>query len=84
MPYYTMNTGWNLIDHRAYTTCQLVLVLYNDFNNQGSDMKLYTSILLDGHGKARREAARRRKSVCKINFRKTKFLSSNGRSHEKF
>ena len=30
---------------------------------------------LDGHGSARREAARRRKSECKINFRKTKFLS---------
>ena len=30
---------------------------------------------LDGHGRARREAARRRKSECKINFRKTKFLS---------
>ena len=26
---------------------------------------------LDGHGRARREAARRRKSDCKINFRKT-------------
>jgi len=32
-------------------------------------------IELDGHGRARREAARRRKSECKINFRKTKFLS---------
>ena len=30
---------------------------------------------LDGHGRARREAARRRKSDCKINFRKTNFLS---------
>jgi len=30
---------------------------------------------LDGHGRTRREAARRRKSECKINFRKTKFLS---------
>ena len=30
---------------------------------------------LDGHGRARRESARRRKSECKINFRKTKFLS---------
>ena len=29
---------------------------------------------LDGHGRARREAARRRKSERKINFRKTKFL----------
>jgi len=30
---------------------------------------------LEVHGRARREAARRRKSKCKINFRKTKFLS---------
>ena len=30
---------------------------------------------LDGHGRARREAARRRKSECKINFRKMKFFS---------
>jgi len=27
---------------------------------------------LDGHGRPRREAARRRKSECNINFRKTK------------
>ena len=27
------------------------------------------------HGRARREAARRRKSECQINFRKTKFLA---------
>ena len=32
-------------------------------------------IKLDRHGRARREAARRRKSEWKINFRKTKFLS---------
>ena len=32
-------------------------------------------VKLDGHGRARREAARRRQSECKINFRKTKFLS---------
>ena len=30
---------------------------------------------LDGHGRDRREAARRLKSECKINFRKTKFFS---------
>jgi len=30
---------------------------------------------LEVHGRARREAARRRKSECQINFRKTKFLS---------
>jgi len=30
---------------------------------------------LEVHGRARREAALRRKSECQINFRKTKFLS---------
>ena len=30
---------------------------------------------LEVHGRARREAARRLKSECQINFRKTKFLS---------
>ena len=32
-------------------------------------------IKLEVHGRARREADRRRKSECQINFRKTKFLS---------
>ena len=40
-------------------------------------------IRLDEQGKARREAARRRNSECKINFRKTNSSRSNGRSNEK-
>ena len=38
---------------------------------------------LGGHGRARREAARRRKFECKINSRRRNSSRSKGRSHEK-
>ena len=38
---------------------------------------------VEEHGRARREAARRGKSECKINSGKRNSFRSNGRSHEK-
>ena len=43
--------------------------------NELIDLPAKNIFQLDGHGRARREAARRHKSECKINFRKKKFLS---------
>ena len=54
--------------------CKLPLQRVRAEPDRQTLLVLFT-LKLDGHGRARREAARRRKSECKINFRKTKFLS---------
>ena len=76
LPQYNYGIPYMVASAHINSISSSVTIRAREASGQMREIYKYNVIYkLDGHGRARREAARRRKSECKINFRKTKFIS---------